>query len=76
MKTKTELNQKVYKLACEKMGQSDFLDFSREELSNYVDELLGNIVRDLDLEWNDVCDEVNEIRADLEMKFLNEDKDS
>jgi hypothetical protein len=67
--TKTELNQKVYEIAYRKMNGNDFSDFSREELSEYVDELLGYIVRGLGLEWSDVCDEVNEIRADLEMNF-------
>lgn len=61
-----ELLKDVVNYFNDKTKNCDYSDYSKKEISEYVDEILGEAVRAQELEWNDVCDEVNELRADLE----------
>lgn len=43
---------------------------TKKEVSEVIDELLGQAARELLLEWNDFCDDINELRADLEYQAM------
>lgn len=56
----------------EKYKNKDLTNFHKDEISGLVDERLEDIARDLLLEWNDFCDDINELRADFEAEALSQ----